>query len=519
MHSSHPLILCTEPPSADSECKCHACGNFCRRLTYHCSLCEFYIHPLCVFQERTLKHESHEHILTLFQRPALFDCDACGMKVEGVSYVCIDCQFWIHNSCALLPSSLINSGHHPHSLNLAYSLPLESSNFTHDCNICAKKVKPLYWAYSCSQADALFINRTCRITADEKDIEPYLQKKGIQKDDSETTGSFVKHSSHEHPLQLFEQNTKVQSDKILFCNECEQPILAAFYYSCDKCSFSLHKYCAASLREVQHQCHPDHKLFLRTDSSNTSSPLKCDGCDIPCSGFTLNCDPCDFRLHFSCGSLLNSTVAHEAHSQYPLVPSKSNRCNACGMSAKFTLGCDTCGFYLDSWCVLLQGMIREELCDHPLILSYPPFTYHPDEFYCEMCRKEINPEFWLYHCLDCDLWLHPKCIDNKDYLNIMFGDTIMDESHGHALKCVEDAKDDSACNCSALNVISLSTNVVRRYPQRCNIHFTPITSSSCGRSNMLQNPSGVMAALQEPTDSSLGVCHATIRFISGVLFY
>lgn len=86
--------------------------------------------------------------------------------------------------------------------------------------------------------------------------------------------------------------------------------------------------------------------------------------------------------------------------------------------------CKACNFHLHPGCALLPRTTRHRWDKHPLTLSYPPFSYHPDEFYREICELEIHPKFWLYHCRECDYSFHPRCILQLDeYSNIKFGGT------------------------------------------------------------------------------------------------
>lgn len=68
---------------------------------------------------------------------------------------------------------------------------------------------------------------------------------------------------------------------------------------------------------------------------------------------------------------------------------------------------------------------------------------HEHGFHCEFCSKEIDTNFWFYHCDDCDLSFHLRCCDNLCYLNyshIKFGGTIMDKLHHHSLTYVLNEK-------------------------------------------------------------------------------
>ncbi|PIN09543.1 hypothetical protein CDL12_17874 [Handroanthus impetiginosus] len=57
-------------------------------------------------EQRSIKHPSHRHPLTYVRKPSsLFHCDGCGTEERDFAYVCNFCEFWIHKSCALLPTT------------------------------------------------------------------------------------------------------------------------------------------------------------------------------------------------------------------------------------------------------------------------------------------------------------------------------------------------------------------------------------------------------------------------------
>lgn len=77
------------------------------KFSYACDNCQFDVCVSCTFEERLLLHEGHkEHTLTLMQRVASFECDACGVKDEDSSYVYEMCYLLSHNILGL--SSLSN---------------------------------------------------------------------------------------------------------------------------------------------------------------------------------------------------------------------------------------------------------------------------------------------------------------------------------------------------------------------------------------------------------------------------
>lgn len=138
--------------------KCAVCGTSIMCIGYYCAtsdLCGFQVHVGCAQDigvlQSCIDHPSHPHQMTLLWRPGrscLSRCDACGTIEKGNSYICIICQYWIHESCAKL--STIEFYHHRnHPLSLVYRLPQEYIKFNFKCDICYKALLPRYWAYHC----------------------------------------------------------------------------------------------------------------------------------------------------------------------------------------------------------------------------------------------------------------------------------------------------------------------------------------------------------------------------------
>ncbi|KAK3013396.1 hypothetical protein RJ639_009457 [Escallonia herrerae] len=147
LHPEHPLILRERGMRT-----CDACRNGCTDFTYTCSPCDFDMDLICAsLMERKIDHPSHKHQLTPVRRRALLFCDACGEEHEGMGYQCTTCvHFWIHRDCASLPSTIERSDHR-HPLTLSYTLPSPYANFRISCNICRKRLRPIYWVYYCGK--------------------------------------------------------------------------------------------------------------------------------------------------------------------------------------------------------------------------------------------------------------------------------------------------------------------------------------------------------------------------------
>ncbi|KAM7502594.1 hypothetical protein LguiB_001498 [Lonicera macranthoides] len=463
-HIQHPLTLLSYPPYQSSSCQCDVCHiSGWKWFTYHCSTCEFDVHIQCVLEDRVVvKHESHPHPLTIVHKKALFNCDACFTEDEDMSYFCNTCEFWIHRSCALLPSTIQHNSH-DHPLLLNYFLPYIHRGSTFSCGICKQKVHPNFWVYDCDKC-RYFVHVKCATsetmirdatseTSAKDELEPSVIKFPIVDESVNLLDELLKeanlgdtnraamltHFSHDHQLILFDNEDERNNDEIIICKGCLLPVISTPFYGCDQCSFFLHKSCAEVPRELRHPCHQkDHQFNLKM-SFISHDKFPCYFCNIFHNGFRYKCDSCDFTLGVVC-ALLPVKIRHEAH-DHPLRiqgVEKVTVCNGCKFRVRAGLiyRCHICDYYVDVHCLKLAHKVKHAWDRHLLTLRYPPYSDHPDEFYCELCDEEIHPKFWLYNCRHCDQPFHTKCLfPNIQYhaYGINVRDTIEVGFHPHKL--------------------------------------------------------------------------------------
>ena len=148
VHPQHLLTLYARSPYGPSRYECDACDENLDRFNYCCLSCKFNICMSCFLEERTITHTSHKHPLAVISRQALFRCNACHTESKDLSYMFYPCNFWIHKTCALSPTTITRSDH-PHPLFLDkqhYKL----TNFLHSCELCNEAMpEGLFWAYYC----------------------------------------------------------------------------------------------------------------------------------------------------------------------------------------------------------------------------------------------------------------------------------------------------------------------------------------------------------------------------------
>ncbi|PWA77263.1 C1-like protein [Artemisia annua] len=431
-----------------------------------------------------IEHKSHpQHPLTLKLRPASFHCDACNAKDEGLFYECDTCDFWIHKSCATLAPTINLPHHHPkHPLVLVYSLPEKFYRYPYYCKFCNKYVRRDEWLYHCGNC-RFFAHIKCALKAEitsrddpstsaasddvhsllhfpmlEAFTDPLklLHSNIIAQDDKETTE--INHWSHPaHPLVLNVEdpqgNNRIpdinSGDPIKVCYACVRP-LSFPYYSCkeDGCSIftDLHKYCAHLPRTLQYQLHPDHTLHL-VDTWGRNNFYRCNGCHSYGNTFAYECKTnCNFYLCANC-AFLPITIKHESHNhRLTQLIDPQVICNACDQwFGGISYACKDCDFILGMYCAMRspKSLAHRYCKGHEIPFTYPPVEDHPEDFYCDICEEEMNPNFPLYHCHNhkSRSSFHRDCISRIDYYeNVWYGGTRTRSYHKHPLTYVRRRK-------------------------------------------------------------------------------
>ncbi|XP_047335580.1 uncharacterized protein LOC124939113 [Impatiens glandulifera] len=502
----HPLTLLPQPPYRSHRCYCSSCyKSQWQHFTYHCPICKYDLDIECALRATRINHKSHNHPLIPLQKSSSFFCQACRKRdVHGPSYVCSDCQFWVHQKCAdCFPSSVLyehnNQSHH--TLQLSYSFPSDFHRFLSFCEICLEILNKRDWVYYCSDC-RYFVHSDCLLSLlDEmgKDGKPALSSTNnlveTIEDESIITHlppidefinpltlfinrisldhenqSLLEHASHEHKLILVLELQESDNNTILVnehmkdkqtCAGCCSIIMSPPFYKCvesqtsNNCPFHLHKHCAQLPEKLnRHPSHPDHPLVL---SMELYGIIRCNNCKKLCLGFVFSCHNCRFYLDIACASLLfGSIMTHDLHQHSPMMirefrESDGHRCSGCTfLLTGIGFACIACEYFkIDVECALLLRGFNHRFDEHPFVLSYSPVK-GIEEYICEICEFDINPRQWFYCCGICDHSIHSECIlPICDHPTVVFnqGNFISTPHHCHRLILEKSIDVGLSCDC------------------------------------------------------------------------
>ncbi|XWS43232.1 hypothetical protein CRYUN_Cryun16bG0084800 [Craigia yunnanensis] len=153
----HPLVFIQEQSIASEEKKvrCSGCEKVVDGPSYCCNECKFYLHKNCAELQLTpeINHPFHpKHLLTLLPKSAsgMYWCNFCGRTIFGFIYRCDPCDFDLHVNCDLLQSSIAeNFPNYLHKHPLIF-IQNHNEEVEYDCAGCAKPLSgPIYHCLDC----------------------------------------------------------------------------------------------------------------------------------------------------------------------------------------------------------------------------------------------------------------------------------------------------------------------------------------------------------------------------------
>ncbi|CDO98652.1 unnamed protein product [Coffea canephora] len=180
----------------------------------------------------------------------------------------------------------------------------------------------------------------------------------------------MKHFSHPHELELWSGTTSFQSHQqtlmptdstttttTLRCSACQLTSTENMYI-CRPCNFSLHLSCAQFPRVFNHPAHKNHVLTLLPVAAYAGGIFNCDACNRRGNGFSYHCGSCEYDLHVLCASK-PLRFTHPSH--------------FCQLELTFT----------------------------------NPYG-NAKGFSCDVCHK-FGSKQWLYRCSACEFDVHLDC--------------------------------------------------------------------------------------------------------------
>lgn len=179
-HPKHPLAQLTLPELfACAGCKEYGAGK-----RFACQECDYQLHEFCALSPPLLRsHPLHpQHQLVFHSRPKQGGikwprCDICGKSCRGFTFRCRACSFQMHPCCAMLSTDITLPELHPHPLKLLPPRQLQLSNAGESlvsCDRC-KKRRSGGRVYRCAVCNNYHLHALCA-----KPFINGLQENGFQ---------------------------------------------------------------------------------------------------------------------------------------------------------------------------------------------------------------------------------------------------------------------------------------------------------------------------------------------------
>uniref|UniRef100_A0A7N2LFY6 Phorbol-ester/DAG-type domain-containing protein n=1 Tax=Quercus lobata TaxID=97700 RepID=A0A7N2LFY6_QUELO len=406
----HPLVIIEK--SLYNSASCSACGEPCLGPIYICLTCKFYFHELCLALPQKIQHFSHPCPLTLRQETIKFTCAACEKSHTQFAFHCGKCRFYLDVECAL-------NYYHQHPL------ILNKKELNHDVIFCFRCSQVISGEiYGCMQCN-FYLHRSCAATSQgpqqiKHPFHPNHLLTLCYDSNVWCTASIlksfdemgeVKYLRHKHfVMQIYKR-----------CAVCEKNSYGPSY-NCISCKFFVHRNCLEPAKEVQHPFHL-HDLPISVLSKTHIIPkFSCDACHNSCSGFSYQCHECKrgkyFEMDVHCASLKPS-INYKDHEHFLTFFEKMDddpQCEVCKSSYRDAsyLRCVKCDFTVHLLCVPLPCTIKHKCHIHPLHLVDYFVEDDSDEYYCDACENIRDPRERVYHCERCGNYVaHVHCVIDK----------------------------------------------------------------------------------------------------------
>ncbi|KAL5545315.1 hypothetical protein UlMin_009099 [Ulmus minor] len=235
----------------------------------------------------------------------------------------------------------------------------------------------------------------------------------------------IEHFSHQHAMPL----VHIDPQHHIQCFAC-QSLCSGPTYACTTCEYFLHKSCAELPLLIQHPAHSFHPLFLRLEARSTCKICKKKfeitliyGCK-QCSNVFHICVKCfhenplsllrpsiKYRYHEHLLCFIEKYYDHIVHCKasdnYCHQPKASNDLHHLTNSVFLCLNCD---FKIHFICGPLPSTIEHEYHMHPLSLVDSVVEANSDDYYCDVCEFQKNPQIRVYYCKECQYIAHPHCV-------------------------------------------------------------------------------------------------------------
>ncbi|XP_010534428.1 PREDICTED: uncharacterized protein LOC104809973 isoform X2 [Tarenaya hassleriana] len=181
---------------------------------------EFPVSPQLILGEEMVHFGHPQHVAAKVELPDLYTCSGCKEDGAGKRYVCQQCDYQLHEFCALAPPLLkAHPFHYQHHL-LFYAKPSKGGIVKSKCDVCGRT--PKGYTFRC-KACGFQMHPCCAM------LSPTI--------------SFSGHPNH--ALKLLPAGGDGGGNYV--CGECKRGKRSGRVYRCTVCEYHLHAVCAKEM--------------------------------------------------------------------------------------------------------------------------------------------------------------------------------------------------------------------------------------------------------------------------------
>ncbi|KAJ8766963.1 hypothetical protein K2173_012438 [Erythroxylum novogranatense] len=371
--------------------------------SYGCLECEVYLHKSCAELPRGIQHPYHR-FHNLFPEKSEGYCRACRKRGKSLRYRCHLCpSFLLDTECVInnlgVISALKNKEYHQHDLYYFVAPDSDRLNdLKFECHNCSKNEAS--FCICRENCEGVEYEASCYICWENCEGAFYICLECNSYFHMECIGipKEVKHDSHLHPLTLMDPLTEDKIDESkdqYYCYTCEEKRNPRYHaYSCQQCAKTGHMFTSHIECVLSSELNEiEHNHMIKEDDEEENNLEKFP--DLS----KLSISPRCMRQLL----IKDKFNDHVLNYFEDIIDFSCYLCKELVQSPCYE--CSFCQIHLHKECAKLPSKIKHNLHGHPLSITGGEFL---KTYICDGCHVYHEKDM-CYYCEECSFFLDKMC--------------------------------------------------------------------------------------------------------------